>query len=114
MKRILAVFLLVAGLFIGGYYFMTGRLPWVALSTEEQHVIDLGEEFQRAREQWQAAGRTQALGVDASSQVESPLATLDRLDQELADLTPQLKSTEAKNRATILRRELAAFKSEMR
>ena len=114
MKRILAVFLVVAGLFTGVYYVMTGRLPWVALSQEEQQVIALGEEFQRARQQWQAAGRTQALGVDASSQIETPLATLDRLDQELADLTPQLKSTEAKNRAPILRREIAAFTSEMR
>ncbi len=114
MKRILTIFLVVAGLFTGGYYFMTGRLPWVALSQEEEQVIALGAEFQRAREQWQAAGRTQALGVDASSQVESPLATLDRIDRELADLTPQLKSTEAKNRATILRRDIAAFKSEMR
>jgi hypothetical protein len=114
MKRILAVFLVVAALFTVGYYFATGRLPWVALSTEEQQVIDLGEEFARAREQWQAAGRTQALGVDASSQVEAPLATLDRIDKELAGLTSQLKSTEAKNRATILRRDIAAFKSEMR
>jgi hypothetical protein len=114
MKRILFVFLVVAGLFTGGYYYMTGRLPWVALSPEEQQVIDLGEEFERAREQWQAAGRTQALGVDASSQVEAPLATLERIDRELEALTPRLKSTEAKNRATILRRDLAAFKSEMR
>jgi hypothetical protein len=114
MKRILTVFLVVAGLFTGGYYLMTGRLPWVALSVEEQHVIDLGDEFARAREQWQAAGRTQALGVDASSQVEAPLATLERIDRELADLTPRLKSTEAKNRATILQRDMAAFKSELR
>ncbi|WP_257313998.1 hypothetical protein [Geothrix fuzhouensis] len=114
MKRILAVFVVVAGLFTGGYYFMTGRLPWVALSAEEQQVIDLGEEFARAREQWQAAGRTQALGVDASSQVEAPIATVERVEQELADLTPQLKSTEAKNRATVLRREIATFKGEMK
>jgi len=114
MKRILTVFLVVAGLFTGGYYFMTGRLPWVALSQEEQEVIALGEEFQRARQQWQAAGQTQALGVDASSQVEAPLATLERVERDLEALGPRLKSTEAKNRATILRRDLAAFKSEMR
>ena len=114
MKRLLAVFLFVAAALIGGFYFASGRLPWVALSQEEQRVIALGEAFERARQQWQAAGRTQALGVDASSQVETPLATLERIDLELADLTPQLKSTEAKNRATILRREIAVFKSEMR
>ncbi|WP_257305441.1 hypothetical protein [Geothrix campi] len=114
MKRILTVFLVVAGLFTGGYYFLTGRLPWVALSEEEQQVIALGEQFQRARQQWQEAGRTQALGVDASTQVETPLATLERVDRELEELAPHLKSTEAKNRATILRRDLAVFKSEMR
>jgi outer membrane murein-binding lipoprotein Lpp len=114
MKRILAVFLVVGGLFTGGYYYMTGRLPWVALSEEEQQVIALREDFERARQQWQAAGRTQALGVDASSQVESPLATLERVERDLAQLEPHLKATEAKNRATILRRDLAAFKSEMR
>ena len=114
MKRFLGVFLVLAVALTGGYYYMTGRLPWVALSQEEQQVIALGEEFERARQQWQAAGHTQALGVDASSQVETPLATVERLELELAGLTPQLKTTEAKNRATILRRDIAAFKSEMK
>lgn len=114
MKRLLAVVLFVGAVMIGGSYLMTGRLPWVALSPEEQQVLALREEFDRAREQWQAAGRTQALGVDASSQVEAPLATLERIERELDHLGASLKSTEAKNRATILRRDLAAFKSEMR
>ena len=114
MKRILGVFLFVAAAFTGGYYYMTGRLPWVALSEEEQQVIDLGEQVARARQQWVAAGRTQALGVDASSQVETPIATLERVERELDELTPRLKSTEAKNRATILKRDIAAFKGDMR
>lgn len=114
MKRLLAVFLVVAAAFTGGHYLMTGRLPWVALSEEEQQVIALREAFNGVREQWRAAGRTQALGVDASSQVEGPLATLDRLERDLAELSPRLKSPEARNRATILQREIAAFRSEMR
>lgn len=114
MKRLLAVFLLVAAVATGGYYLTTGRLPWVALSQEEEQVIALREEFNALREQWRAAGRTQALGVDASSQVEAPLASLERLERDLAALTPRLTSTEARNRATVLQRELAAFRAEMR
>ena len=114
MKRLLAVVLFVAVIVTGGYYLATGRLPWVALSLEEQQVVALRDEFDRAREQWQAAGRTQALGVDASSQVEAPLATVERLERDLADLMPRLKTAEARNRAASLQRDLATFKGEMR
>lgn len=114
MKRLLMVILIIGGVVTGGSYLLTGRLPWVALSEEEQQVIALREAFNQVREQWQAAGRTQALGVDASSQVEAPLASLERIERDLAALTPRLKTTEARNRATVLSREIAAFRTEMR
>ncbi len=112
MRRLLAVVL--GGVFIGGHYLAFGRLPWVALSEEERQVIALREAFEQARGQWQAAGRAQSLGVDASSQGEAPQAALDRIDRDLEALVPRLKTTEARNRATILRRDIAVFRSEMR
>ena len=114
MKRFVLIVLLIGGAFVGGYKMMTGRLPWVALSEEEKQVLVLREEFGRIRQQWQTAGRTQALGVDASSQVDEPLAKLETLERALAFLTPRLKSTEAKLQASDLSHEIATFKSEMR
>ncbi|HEY3401426.1 MAG TPA: hypothetical protein VGK03_12415 [Geothrix sp.] len=114
MKRILVVILVLSGVLIGGHYLMTGRLPWVALSDEEQQVVALREEFDRIRQQWRQAGQTQALGVDASSQSDSIPDRLEQLDRTLAELTPRFKTYEAKNQATTLRREIATFKSEMR
>lgn len=114
MKRLLVIMLLIGGAFVIGYKVMTGRLPWVALSDEEQEVLAFRQEFNRIRQLWQTAGRTQALGVDASSQVDDPLARLERLEQALADFTPRLKTTEAKLQADSLRGEMATFKAEMR
>jgi hypothetical protein len=114
MKRLLAVALILGGALVGGSYLMTGRLPWVALSDEERQVAALREAFDEARRQWQAAGRTQALGVDASSQIEAPLARLDQIDRDLAELVPRLKTLEARNQAASLRRDLATFKAELR
>ena len=67
MKRLLVVVLLVGGVMVGGSYLMTGRWPWVALSPEEQQVAALRESLGRIRQQWREAGKTQALGVDASA-----------------------------------------------
>ncbi len=114
MKRLLLVVLLVGGAIIAGSYFMTGRLPWVALSEEEQQVAGLREQFDAIRRQWNQAGKTQALGVDASSVSDDLPGRLDRLDQTVADLIPRLKTVEARNAATFLRRDIATFRSEMR
>src|SRR5664279_2249594 len=114
MKRLLAVLLVLGGAFVGGSYLMTGRLPWVALSAEERQVADLQEVLVHVRQQWKTAGRTQALGVDASSQIEAPLARLEQLEKDLTELAPKLRTPEARKQAQSLRQEVAVFKSEMR
>jgi hypothetical protein len=114
MKRLLVILLVLGGAFVGGSYFMTGRLPWAALSAEERQVADLQEAFVHVRQQWKSAGRTQALGVDASSQIEAPLARLEQLEKDLTELAPRLKTPEAQKQAKSLRQEVAVFRSEMR
>jgi len=114
MKRLLVVVLVLGGALVGGSYLMTGRLPWVALSAEEQQVEALRESFSLVRQQWKTAGRTQALGVDASSLTEGPLANVERIDRDLAELIPKLKTVEARNQANQLKREVTTFRSEMR
>ena len=52
--------------------------------------------------------------MDTSSITDGPLAKLEHLEKSLAELLPKLKTVEAKNQATQLRRDLASFKSEMR
>jgi len=114
MKRLLIVLLVLGGAFVGGSYLLTGRLPWVVLSAEAQQVADLQEVFVHIRQQWKSAGRTQALGVDASSQIEGPLARLEQLERDLAELAPKLRTPEARKQAQSLRQEVAVFRSEMR
>ena len=113
MKRLLLVALLVGGVMVGGSYLLTGRLPWVALSPEEQQVAALRERLSRLRQQWRAAGQTQALGVDASSTSDSIPDQLDQLDREVAELLPTLRTTEAREQAVFLQHDIATFRGEM-
>ncbi len=114
MKRLLVIALLVGGVMVGGSYLMTGRWPWVALSPEEEQVAALRDNLGRIRQRWREAGKTQALGVDASSLSDDLPTQVDRLDQAVADLQPQLKTTEAREQAVLLRRDIATFRAEMR
>ena len=114
MKKLLVLLLVLGAVYVGGSYVMTGRLPWVVQSEEDRQVSALREDLSRIRQQWQAAGRTQALGVDASSQVDGTLAQLERLDKDLTELLARIKTTEARNQATSLRQEIATFKRGMR
>lgn len=114
MKRFIVAVLVLGGVGIGGYHYATGRLPWVALSVEEEKIAELQQELGQIRQQWQAAGRAQTFGMDTSSVADAPLARLERLDRSLTDLMAKLKSPEARNQAGALRRDLDRFRSEMR
>jgi len=114
MKRFILLALVVGGVGIGGYYVATGRLPWVFLSEEEQKVGALKEELGRIRQQWQQAGKAQTFGLDTGGITDQPLAQLEELDRNLAELIPKLKTPEARNQAGSLRRDITAFKNTMR
>jgi len=114
MNRLLLILLLLGAAGTGAYYASNGHLPWVAVPPEEAEVAALKEELQLIRQQWKQAGRAGALGVDTSTITDGPLAKLEHLEKSLAELLPKLKTVEAKNQATQLRRDLASFKSEMR
>ena len=114
MKKLLLILLVLGVAGVGGYYYAYGRLPWVDPSPEEQQISALKEDFARIRQQWAQAGRTQAVGVDAGSQVDGVLARLDKLDLELEDLSARVKSTQVKIQASNLRTEVAAFKMNLR
>lgn len=113
MKRFLLLILVLAGAGIAVYHHQTGRLPWAALSAEEEQVLALKEELAQIRQQWVAAGRAAALGVDGG-QADGPLGRLDRLERSLAALDATLKTPEARNLAGALRRDMKVFRSELR
>jgi hypothetical protein len=113
MKKLLLL-LLLGGACLGGYSFMTGRLPWTVPSPEEQQVAALREEFGLVRQQWKQAGRAAAIGVDASSMTETPLAKLETVERTLEDLAPRLRTPEARLKANVLRKDISTFKNEMR
>jgi hypothetical protein len=52
--------------------------------------------------------------VDASSQIEAPLARLEQLEKDLGELAPKLRTPGARKQAQSLRQEIALFRSEMR
>jgi hypothetical protein len=115
MKRLLLILLVLGGAGVGGYYLAYGRLPWEALSGEDQQVLVLREQLSRIRQQWAQAGRAQALGpMDTGSMVEGPLAKVDQLERDLEELAPKLKHPQAKVQAANLRQEIATFKMTMR
>jgi hypothetical protein len=114
MKKYLVLLLVLGGVGTGGYYYTTGRLPWVALSAEEEQIIGLRLEFDNIRQQWQSAGRAQSFGMETTSLADAPIENLSRLEKTLAALLPKLKSAEARNLAGSLRRDITAFRSTMR
>ena len=114
MKRLLLFLLVIGGAIIGGSYYLTGRLPWVELSVEEQQIALLRGEFSLACQQWRQAGRAGSLGMDTSSMTDTPVAKLEQLEKSLAELIPTLKTSEARLQAGKLRRDITAFKGEMR
>jgi hypothetical protein len=114
MKRLLLVVLVLGAAFIGASYYATGRLPWVAQSPEEAQVAELREAFSAIRQQWKQAGRAGTFGMDTSTVTDSPLAKLEALEASMSSLAPRLNTPEARNQMTVLRREVAAFKSDMR
>jgi hypothetical protein len=113
MKKLLLLLLLV-GACLGGYYHFTGKLPWAAPSAEEEQITTLRTEFDLVRQQWKQAGRAATFGMDTSSVTDAPLAKLETVERGLADLLPKLKTPEAKLQASVLRKDIATFKSEMR
>ena len=114
MNKALLLLLVLGVAGVGGSYLMTGRLPWVTVSPEEQQVADLREELNLVRQQWKQAGRAGAFGVDTSSITDLPMAKLERLESALTLLMPKLKTAEGRRLADTLRRDIATFKSEMR
>lgn len=114
MKKLLLLILVLGGLGIAGSYVLNGRLPWVTLSEEAQQIAALREEFSAACQQWQQAGRAATFGMDTDSVTDAPLARLARVEASLAELTPKLKTSEARTKASRLRQDIAAFRREMR
>lgn len=114
MKKLLLLVLVLGGLGVAGSYILNGRLPWVTLSTEEQQVASLREEFSTACQQWRQAGRAATFGMDTDSVTDAPLARLARVEASLTELTPTLKTSEARTKASRLRQDIAAFRREMR
>jgi hypothetical protein len=114
MGRFLLILLMLGAGGTGAYYASIGRLPWTSVAPEEAEVSALKEELRLIRQQWKQAGRAGALGVDTSSVTDGPLTKLERLEKSLAEVIPRLKTSEARNQAVQLRRDLASFKSEMR
>lgn len=113
MKKVFLLIVLGAS-GIGGYYALTGRLPWATQSAEDLQVSDLREEFLVIRQQWKQVGRAGTLGMDTSTITDVPVEKLQRLEASLAILLPKLKSPEARMKAETLRQDLAVLRSDMR
>lgn len=113
MKKLLFV-LLVIGACIAGYYYTTGKLPWVEMTPEEQQVAALRQEFNQVRQQWKQAGRAGTFGLDTGTLADKPMEQLEEIEKGLDLLMGRLRTPAAKHQADLLRLDITAFKSEMR
>ena len=114
MKKLFLLLLLAGGLGTGTYYYLYGRFPWQPPSVEELQVEVLQDAFDHARQHWQDAGHTATFGTDASALADPAVADLERIEADLAAVTPRLTSRPARIKAEQLRQDLAAFKAAMR
>ena len=114
VKKLFLFLLVAAGIGLGVNYYLTGRMPWTEPAAEELEVDRLQQAFIVAQAHWKEAGHVAALGTDPSSVADPAVDEIQRIEASLADLTPRLKSREAWIKAEQLRRDLAAFKSEMK
>ena len=114
MKKLLLFLIVAGGIGLGVNYYMTGRLPWVEPTPEEQEVDRLQQEFAVVQAHWKEAGHAAVFGADPNSAVDPAVEEFQKIETSLAEVTPRLKSREAWLKAEQLRRDLANFKEEMR
>jgi len=116
--RALIFIIVIAVVGLVAYNFLTtGELtlkPGGSLSSDEQAVKELRDEFLEGQEQYRQAGRAVAVsGVDATADVEDFLADLDSLYAEAKRLKPKLTSQPAKRDLDRLIREIAVYRGDV-
>jgi hypothetical protein len=114
MKRLLLIILLIAGAGVGGYYYTTGSLPTLLLTGDEKKVAQLRESFEAARVRIRQTKRAAISGVDTSGMGDGSAAEIDEFRRDLMVLRAQLKSSDAKDAAQKLLREIEAFRFEVK
>ena len=113
MRKLILFLILATGMGTGVHYSLTGRLPWMTPSPDEQEVETLQASFNSLCQQWKQAGHVAAFGADPTTATDATVAELDRIETTLAGLAPRLQSRQAQVRAERLRQDLAAFKAGM-
>ena len=118
MKNLIILAIIIVIALIGYSYFANGKIPFIpsfAQSGEEQELAQLADEFRDARTQYMQAGRTAGLtGLDSTSEADSALGEINRIERDLADLKAGLTSDDARKKAARLETEIKAFKRGLR
>jgi len=100
---IVLIILIVAGYFAYSYFI-------AEKSAEEQAVIDLEKQFDRASRAFAGAGRMSgATGIDMTSGAETAVKTIKRVRKELAELKSGLGEEIALARARDLQEKIETF-----
>jgi len=114
MKKLLFLLILLMGGAVTIYYFATGEMPWVAVSEEEQQVIQLRSTVRTAYSQFQQDGRTASLsGIDTSGMASDCMSKIEQAEKDLEALRPRLKTVRASTTASQLASEIAYDKKQM-
>ena len=117
MRTLIFIIVIAVVGFVAYNFLTTGELtliPSGSLSSDEQAVRELRDEFVEGQKQYRQAGRAVAMsGVDATADVEDFLADLDRLYAEAKRLKPKLTSQPAKRDLDRLIREIAVYRGDV-
>lgn len=108
MKNIILVIIILAAAFVAFNYFQSsgGSMP-----ADEQEVARIEDNFDHVNKSFKQAMRAGAIGgTDATSELDSMLSEIERIEKDLKSLEYKVESQEAKDRVEGLKKKIADFK----
>ena len=116
-KAVIAVLVIVAGLFVYNYA-TTGELklvPSFSRSEQEQNVADMADRFEAAKRQYAQALRSAGIaGIDTTADAEAASRSVEKLEAELATTRKQLTDERAIKKADKLAESVHEFATQLR
>lgn len=118
MKRLLILVLVVVGGYLAFQFLTTGRIAILGeseLTPDQQKLRSLEKDFGSARDTFESAWTDEDLSSDeASAMVVNAIRDAERVQRELDDVAPRLRSEVDRARAARLEIQVRKFLKEAR
>jgi hypothetical protein len=117
MRNLITIAVVVAVALVAFNYFQTGEfklMPGSSMSDDSRAVNRLRGDFHRAAQEYRQAGRSASLsGLDASSEAEAALATVDGVERDLKKMRKQVDDPKVGKEIDALLEEIAKYKRDV-